>query len=121
MSGKKSTNDLIKDLLASVATLQKDVTALKTNGQDQQKHKRPRDEGDVEQHDSEANHDGDEHNNRDSDPNGTESEGEPFIESNQFKVSKEGEAFLETVFSSRLEYATRKARWLSMASRNRNG
>jgi len=47
----------------------------------------------------------------DSDPaNGMDTEDYIPSDVNRFQVSKEGEAFLETVFSSQLKYATRKAK-----------
>lgn len=111
MGDETSTEDLIKELISSnkelvssVATLKKDVTALKTK--DKQREKRPRDD---EVEDSSATRDGGRQDYRDSDIEATASEDE-LSESKRFKLSEEGEAFLETVFSSRLEYATRKAK-----------
>ena len=116
MGDDKSTKDLIKDLIllnqkllssnqslvSSVATLKKDITALKTR--DKQLEKRPRNDKDEE----EASHDGDRHDNRDSD---IEVEDEPPEGTlRRFTISEEGEAFLETVFGLRLEYVTRKAK-----------
>ena len=113
MSGEKSTDDLIKDLLSSVAALQKDVTALKTKEDDHQKRKRLREENE-EEHEADTNRDGERHTYRqrncDSNADEAESGDEMSTESKRFKLSEEGEAFLETVFGSRLEYATRKAK-----------
>ena len=121
MGDDKSTEDLIKDLIlsnqkllssneslvSSVATLKKDVTALKTR--DKQPEKRPR----VDEDEEEASRDGDGQDNRDSD---IEAEDEPPGGTlRRFTISEEGEAFLETVFGSRLEYATRKAKLAKLA------
>ena len=118
MGDEKSTKDLIKelissnkellssnkDLVSSVVTLKKDVTALKTK--DKQREKRPRDD---EVEDGGATRDGDGQGYRDSDIEATASEDE-LSESKRFKLSEEGEAFLETMFNSWLEYAARKAK-----------
>ena len=114
MIGEKSTDDLIKDLLSSVAALQKDVTALKTKEDDHQKRKQLHEENEDE-HEADANRDGERHTDRqrhrDSDADeAEESRDEMSTESKRFKLSEEGEAFLETVFGSRLEYATWKAK-----------
>ena len=116
MGDDKSTEDLIKDLIlsnqkllslneslvSSVATLKKDVTALKTRGK--QPKKGPR----VDKDEEEASRDGDGQDNCDSD---IEVEHEPPEGTlRRFTISKEGEAFLETVFGLRLEYAIRKAK-----------
>ena len=63
MSGEKSTNDLIKDLISSVAALQKDVTALKRKEDDHQKRKRLCEENE-EEHEADANRDGERHVDR---------------------------------------------------------
>ena len=63
MSGEKSTDDLIKDLLSSVAALQKDVTALKTKEDNHQKRKRLREENE-EENEADTNRDGERHTDR---------------------------------------------------------
>ena len=63
MSGEKSTDELIKDLLSSVATLQKDVTALKTKEDDHQKQKRLREENE-EENEADTIRDGERHTDR---------------------------------------------------------
>ena len=118
MDDDKSTEDLIKELLSSnkellssnknlvssMATLEKDVTALK---KDIQRNKRPHDDEDEGEDD--ASRDGDGQDHRDSDIEAAASEDELPV-SKRFTLSEEGEAFLETVFSSQLEYVARKAK-----------
>ena len=89
--------------MSSVVTLKKDVMALKTK--DKQREKRPRDDK-VE---DDASCDGDEQDHCDSDIRVAVSK-DKLPEGKQFTLSKEGEAFLETVFSLWLEYAARKAK-----------
>ena len=57
MSGRKLTEDLIKDLLSLVAELQKGVTTLNSKEDDQQKCKWSRDENE-EEHEADTNCDG---------------------------------------------------------------
>ena len=96
-----------------MAALQKDVTALRTKEDDHQKQKQLREENE-EEHEADANRDGERHANRQkhlsSDADEAESRDEVSTESKRFKLSEEGKAFLKTVFDSRLEYATWKAK-----------
>ena len=105
MSGKKSPDDLIKDLLSLVMALQKDVTALKTKEDDHQKWKWFCEENE-EEHEPDANHDGERHADRQKHCNGdadeAESGDEVSTESKHFKLSEESKAFLETMFGFRL-------------------
>ena len=94
-----------------MAALRKDVTALKED--DHQKRQQLHKENE-EEHVADANHDGEWHTDRqrhrDSDADEAESGDETSTESKCFKLSKEGKAFLEIVFGSRLEYTIRKAK-----------
>ena len=89
-----------------MAALQKDVTALKIKEDDYQKQKQLREEN-KEEHEADANHNGKRHTDRqkhrDSNADEAESGVEVSTESKHFKLSEEGEAFLETVFGSRLD------------------
>ena len=105
LSSNKELLSSNKNLVSSVATLEKEVTALKTK--DIQRNKRPRD--DEDEGEDNASCDGDGQDHRDSNVEAAASEDELPV-SKWFSLSEEGEAFLETVFSSRLDYATRKAK-----------
>jgi len=105
-----STDDLLKKLLASVSTLQNDVNHLKERHYPK---KRPRDGDGSSSNDPETTgRDGDRvEGYRDSDNEEDPPEdGEINTESDgsNFKLSEEGEAFLETACGSRLDYKTRK-------------
>ena len=112
---KSTTDNLLQELLAPVATLQKDVNKLKNEGTRVYPQKRLHD-GDGNNDPETSGCDGDNvEGNRDSDyeqdpfedgetQNVTESDG------SSFRLSEEGEAFLETACGSRLEYKTRKAK-----------
>ena len=90
MNGEKSTDDLIKDLLSSVAALQIDVTALQTKEDDHQNQKRLREENE-EEYEADANRDGERHTDRqkhrDSDADEAESGDEMSTENKRFKLS----------------------------------
>ena len=105
LSSNKELLSSNKSLVSSVATLEKEVTALKTK--DIQRNKRPRD--DEDEGEDNASCDGDGQDHRDSDIEAVASEDELPV-SKRFSLSEEGQAFLETVFSSRLDYAARKAK-----------
>ena len=68
-----------------------------------------------EEHEADANSDGERHadrqKHRDSNADEAESGDEVSTESKRFKLSAEGEAFLETVFGSRVEYSTWKDKY----------
>ena len=116
-----TTNQILKDLMERVSTLTDHVAELKKQKTDDttENRKRPRDgdagaelrdlitrdgEDDRSQQYS-GNEDGD------SDPaGGTDTEDHTSSAVDRFEVSEEGEAFLETAFTSRLKYATRKAK-----------
>ena len=105
MSGENSTEDLLKQLLATLNTLQKDVNNLKAKDDGRTYPQKRRRNDDSE---GDENHDGDSVEDRDDDLPGrgkVESDGS---HATQFTLSEEGEAFLEATFNSRLVYKDRK-------------
>ena len=91
ISGEKSTDDLIKDLLSLVVALQKDVIALTMKEDDHRKRKRPCEEHNEEL-ETDANCDGKRHvdrqKDRDSDADEAESGDDVSTESKCFKPSE---------------------------------
>ena len=108
---ENSTDNLLQELLASVATLKEDVNKLKNEGGRAYPQKRLRD-GDGNNGLEATSRDGDNGIDlRDSDyerdpleNENTESDG------SKFTLSEEGEAFLEAACGSRLDYKSRKAK-----------
>ena len=112
---KSTTDNLLQELLASVATLQKDVNKLKNEGTRVYPQKHLCDGDGNNDLETSGRHGDNVEGNRDSDyeqdpsedgetQNVTESDG------SSFRLSEEGEAFLETTCGSRLEYKSRKAK-----------
>lgn len=115
-ASQNETQQLLQKLLASVTTLEKEVTALKADdGQRSHPQKRPRDgdgDGENSKRGEDASRDGDNNGNRDSDLDPSEDETDLLgtgSDGSRFQLSEEGEAFLEATCGSRLEYATRKS------------
>jgi len=113
-SPEDPTQKLLQELLASVTTLQEDVTALKVNDSQRsypQKHRLDSDgEGNNSRED--ASRDGDNDGNCDSKLNPSDDELDiPLAGSDgsRFQMLEEGEAFLEATCGSHLEYTSRKA------------
>ena len=105
MSGENSTEDLLKQLLATVNTLQKDVNNLKAKDDGRiypQKRRRNDDSEGDESHDSDSveDHDGDLPGTGEVESDGSHA--------TRFTLSEEGEAFLEATFNSHLVYKDRK-------------
>ena len=118
-----STEALLQELLKTVSTLKDDVSKLKRADNDKgNSRKRPRN--------SEASgsqlvsHDGEdaslpyEYEGSDDDLISDVEDHKSSEATERFKLSEEGKTFLETVFSSKMEYATRKA---SMANQTPGG
>ena len=95
-----STEDLLRQLIARVDTLTKDVDDLKTA-----KDERPYPQKRQRNGDSVGSHDGDLGDGRDSDPGEEENDGS---HATQFSLSEAADAFLETTFNSALTYQDRK-------------
>ena len=107
MTESTSTDVLLKELLATVNSLKKDVDDLKAKDDGRTYPQKRRRDGDDGEEGIES-HDGDEFENRDgdfSDAGEGESDGS---HAPQFTLSAEGEAFLEATFDSRLSYKDRR-------------
>ena len=105
--GRNSTEDLLKELLATVNTLKKDVSDLKAKDDRRSYPQKCRRDGDSEG-DGNESHDGDNGEDRDGDFLDTSEVESDGSHATRFTVSEEGEAFLEATFDSRLDYKNRK-------------
>jgi len=102
-----STEDLLKELLAKVDSLTKEVDDLKAKG-DGRVYPQKRQRDGEDDGDGNESHDGDNVDDRDGDLSDTgEVEGDGS-QASRFTVSAEGDAFLEATFDSRLSYKDRK-------------
>ena len=120
-----ATDEILRELMDCVSSLKEDVAELKKRNDDatatsaMESRKRPRDgDAGADLRDS-ITRDGEDDRSQqysgdgdsDSDPaGGTDSEDYIPSDVDRFQVSEEGEAFLETAFTSKLKYATRKAK-----------
>ena len=110
-----STEALLQELLKTVSTLKDDVSELKRANNDKgNSRKRPRDSeasgSQLVSCDGEDSSLPYEYEGSDDDPI-SDAEDHKFSEATErFKLFEEGETFLETVFSSKMEYVTRKAK-----------
>ena len=110
-----SSDLLLKELLGTVSSLQKEVADLKE--QQANPRKRPRDgdtsAGPIAEHNRDgeesSNEDSDRDEDRDSEPeqHGGDKEDDSSV---IYQISEEGQAFLESSFASRLKYQTRQAK-----------
>ena len=114
----QSTETLLQDLLKTVSTLQYNILELKkadnmTNRDTSRKQPHNGEPSGSQQ----VTHNGKDDASQLSDQDG--SDGDPISDmedhkssdtAERFKLSEEGETFLETVFSSKMEYSTRKAK-----------
>ena len=112
-----STETLLQELMKTVSTLTKEVSELKkadNTGSNVNPRKRLRDnesESQATARDGEDDADQPSDNEeRGSDPPSDAEDHKSSGTAECFKLSEEGETFLETVFSSKMEYATRKAK-----------
>ena len=120
-STETTTESILKELLQSVLSLQKEVTELKkdrekdmmaaTNRSYPQKRPCDGNEG-IEGDTGITCNCEDNLSERESDSDALEDDlgGEKHKSSGSYKVSEEGEAFLETVFTSKLRYQARQAK-----------
>ena len=104
----------MQELLKTASTLKDDVSELKRADNDKgNSRKRPRDsEASGSQQVSRDGEDASlpyEYKGSDDDPISDAENHKSYEATEQFKLSEEGETFLETVFSSKMEYASRKA------------
>ena len=109
MAENKTTDEMLQELLASVATLQEDVNKLKNEDERVYPKKCPRDGEGSSGFDTGRDGDNDE-DNRDSDDELNPPEDGNEGDGSKFPLSEEGEAFLETACGSRMEYKSRKAK-----------
>ena len=115
-----SLEGLVKDLASTVKSLQQEVSGLKKDREGaasapRPKNKRPRDDEDVADSESDA----ETHRTRDGESSEDESVVPSDAEGNTpraYAVSTEGEAFLETTFGSKLDYAARRKQVDKMGS-----
>ena len=108
MSESNSADEILKELLATVNSLKKDVDDLKARDDGRiypQKRRRDGDDGEE----GNESHDGDEFENRDGDISDTgEVENNGSHASQYTTLSAEGKAFLEATFDSCLQYKDRR-------------
>ena len=107
MSNENSTEELLRELVATVNTLKKDIDELKAKDAGRTYPQKRQRDGDDEGNDDES-HDGDSDDSRDGDHSDSGEMENDGSRSSRFILSEGGEAFLETTFNSRLEYKDRK-------------
>ena len=105
--GGNSTEELLKELLATVNTLKKDVSDLKAKDDGRSYPQKRLHDGESEG-DGNESHDGDNGEDRDGDLSDTGEVESDGSHATQFTISEEGEAFLEATFDSHLDYKNRK-------------
>jgi len=107
MSESNSTDEILKELLATVNSLKKDVDNLKARDDGRTyPQKRLHDSDDGEE--GNGSHNGDEYENRDGDISDTGEVENDGSYASQYTLSAEGKAFLEATFDSRLQYKDRR-------------
>ena len=107
MTESTSTDVLLKELLATVNSLKKDVDDLKAKDDGRTYPQKRRRDGDDGEEGIES-HDGDEFENCDGDSLDAGEGESDGSHAPQFTLSVEGEAFLEATFDSRLSYKDRR-------------
>ena len=105
--GENSTEELLKELLAKVSSLTKDVDESKAKDDGRTYPQKRRRNGDDEG-DEDESHDGDDILDRDGDLLDTDEVENDGSRASRFTILEEGKAFLEATFNSRLEYKDRK-------------
>jgi len=110
MTESTSTDELLKELLATVNSLKKEVDELKAKDDGRTYPQKCQCDGDDGEEGNES-HDGDKFENHNGDFSDAGEEESDGSHASQFTLSTEGEAFLEATFNSRLSYKDQIVRY----------